>query len=87
VDESAPDSVNFCGAGESRPHAFTASSRRRHTSTDASRTPSSGRSLRDKVDRSAPRHTFIQTRYGVGYKLEAVPKEEPAPSGASTAAA
>ena len=32
------------------------------------------RRLRDKVDRRAPRHTFIQTRYGVGYKLEAVPK-------------
>jgi DNA-binding response OmpR family regulator len=30
--------------------------------------------LRDKIDRRAPRHTFIQTRYGVGYKLEAVPK-------------
>ena len=32
------------------------------------------RRLRDKVDKRAPRHTFIQTRYGVGYKLEAVPK-------------
>jgi two-component system alkaline phosphatase synthesis response regulator PhoP len=32
------------------------------------------RKLRDKIDRRAPRHTFIQTRYGVGYKLEAVPK-------------
>jgi DNA-binding response OmpR family regulator len=30
--------------------------------------------LRDKIDRRAARHTFIQTRYGVGYKLEAVPK-------------
>ena len=28
------------------------------------------RKLRDKIDRRAPRHTFIQTRYGVGYKLE-----------------
>ena len=28
------------------------------------------RKLRDKIDRQAPRHTFIQTRYGVGYKLE-----------------
>jgi len=28
------------------------------------------RRLRDKIDRHAPRHTFIQTRYGVGYKLE-----------------
>src|SRR5215216_3323259 len=32
------------------------------------------RRLREKVDRRAPRHTFIQTRYGVGYKLEAVAK-------------
>jgi DNA-binding response OmpR family regulator len=32
------------------------------------------RRLREKVDRRAPRHNFIQTRYGVGYKLEAVPK-------------
>jgi DNA-binding response OmpR family regulator len=32
------------------------------------------RRLRDKVDRRASRHTFIQTRYGVGYKVEAVPK-------------
>jgi DNA-binding response OmpR family regulator len=32
------------------------------------------RRLRDKIDRHAPRHTFIQTRYGVGYKLEATPK-------------
>jgi two-component system alkaline phosphatase synthesis response regulator PhoP len=45
------------------------------------------RRLRDKIDRSAPRHTFIQTRYGVGYKLEALPKEESSPSGAPTAAA
>jgi DNA-binding response OmpR family regulator len=28
------------------------------------------RKLREKVDRRASRHTFIQTRYGVGYKLE-----------------
>jgi DNA-binding response OmpR family regulator len=32
------------------------------------------RRLRDKIDRQASMHTFIQTRYGVGYKLEAVPK-------------
>jgi DNA-binding response OmpR family regulator len=32
------------------------------------------RRLRDKIDKKAPRHTFIQTRYGVGYKLEAMPK-------------
>jgi two-component system alkaline phosphatase synthesis response regulator PhoP len=32
------------------------------------------RKLRDKIDRPAPRHTFIQTRYGVGYKLEPEPK-------------
>ena len=34
------------------------------------------RRLRDKIDRIAPRHTFIQTRYGVGYKLEPVEKDE-----------
>ena len=28
------------------------------------------RRLRDKVDKRAPQHTFIQTRYGVGYKLD-----------------
>jgi DNA-binding response OmpR family regulator len=28
------------------------------------------RRLRVKVDKRAPRHTFIQTRYGVGYKLD-----------------
>jgi two-component system alkaline phosphatase synthesis response regulator PhoP len=33
------------------------------------------RKLRDKIDREAPRHTFIQTRYGVGYKLEPEPKK------------
>jgi DNA-binding response OmpR family regulator len=32
------------------------------------------RRLRDKVDRRAARHSFIHTRYGVGYKLEAAPK-------------
>jgi DNA-binding response OmpR family regulator len=32
------------------------------------------RRLRDKIDRKAPRHDFIHTRYGVGYMLEAVPK-------------
>src|SRR6266498_1644922 len=28
--------------------------------------------LREKLDRHAPEHTFIQTRYGVGYKFEPV---------------
>ena len=32
------------------------------------------RRLREKVDWRAPRHTFIQTRYGVGYRLEPVRK-------------
>jgi DNA-binding response OmpR family regulator len=32
------------------------------------------RRLRDKIDKRASRHTFIQTRYGVGYKLEPVEK-------------
>jgi DNA-binding response OmpR family regulator len=39
------------------------------------------RRLREKVDRRASRHTFIQTRYGVGYKLEAVDKSETASNG------
>jgi DNA-binding response OmpR family regulator len=32
------------------------------------------RKLREKVDQRAPRHTFIQTRYGVGYKLDPAAK-------------
>jgi DNA-binding response OmpR family regulator len=32
------------------------------------------RKLREKIDRKSARHTFIQTRYGVGYKLEAESK-------------
>jgi two-component system alkaline phosphatase synthesis response regulator PhoP len=32
------------------------------------------RRLRQKIDRVAPRHSFIQTRFGVGYKLEPEPK-------------
>ena len=32
------------------------------------------RKLRDKIDRRAPEHTFIHTRHGVGYKLQAAPK-------------
>jgi DNA-binding response OmpR family regulator len=32
------------------------------------------RRLRQKIDRIAPRHSFIQTRFGVGYKLEALAK-------------
>jgi DNA-binding response OmpR family regulator len=32
------------------------------------------RKLREKIDTMAPRHTFLQTRYGVGYKLEPEPK-------------
>ncbi len=32
------------------------------------------RKLREKVDNRATRHTFLQTRYGVGYKLEPEPK-------------
>ena len=33
------------------------------------------RRLRRKVDEQASEHTFVQTRFGVGYKLEAVPKQ------------
>ena len=32
------------------------------------------RRLRQKIDRAAPTHSFIQTRFGVGYKLEPEPK-------------
>ncbi len=32
------------------------------------------RKLREKIDRRAMSHTFLQTRYGVGYKLEAEAK-------------
>jgi len=32
------------------------------------------RRLRDKIDRRSTRHTFIQTRYGVGYRLEPMTK-------------
>jgi two-component system alkaline phosphatase synthesis response regulator PhoP len=32
------------------------------------------RKLREKVDGRASHHTFIQTRYGVGYKLDPAPK-------------
>jgi DNA-binding response OmpR family regulator len=32
------------------------------------------RKLRNKIDRNAPRHTFLHTRHGVGYKLQALPK-------------
>jgi len=35
------------------------------------------RKLRDKIDRVAPRHAFLHTRHGVGYKLEPVAKELP----------
>ena len=30
--------------------------------------------LREKLDRPGATHTFIQTRYGVGYKFEALPR-------------
>jgi DNA-binding response OmpR family regulator len=33
------------------------------------------RRLRDKIDRRASHHTFIQTRYGVGYRLEPAVKD------------
>ena len=32
------------------------------------------RKLRDKLEARAPRYTYIQTRYGVGYKFDPVPK-------------
>jgi DNA-binding response OmpR family regulator len=36
------------------------------------------RKLREKIDNRAPRHSFVHTRYGVGYKLEAQSKGEAA---------
>jgi two-component system copper resistance phosphate regulon response regulator CusR len=39
------------------------------------------RRLREKIDARSARHTFIHTRYGVGYKLEPQPKETPSSSG------
>jgi DNA-binding response OmpR family regulator len=59
---------------------------RRESTATAPSTSSSAR-LRDKVDRSAPRAHLHPDRYGVGYKLEALPKEDPPRSGAPTAAA
>jgi DNA-binding response OmpR family regulator len=41
------------------------------------------RKLREKIDRRSPRHTFIHTRHGVGYKLQPLAKSEEAPEGAS----
>ena len=32
------------------------------------------RKLREKIDHRSSTHTFLQTRYGVGYKLEPEPK-------------
>ena len=32
----------------------------------------------EKIDRPASKHTFVQTRFGVGYKLEPEPKTDPA---------
>src|SRR5215210_3146186 len=37
------------------------------------------RKLREKIDQRAERHTFIQTRYGVGYKLDPMAKLDPVP--------
>jgi DNA-binding response OmpR family regulator len=37
------------------------------------------RKLREKIDHHTPRHDFVHTRYGVGYKLEAQPKALPSP--------
>jgi DNA-binding response OmpR family regulator len=34
------------------------------------------RRLREKIDRRASKHTFVQTRYGVGYRLEPVARED-----------
>jgi DNA-binding response OmpR family regulator len=34
------------------------------------------RKLRDKIESREPAHTFIQTRYGVGYKFDPIAKED-----------
>jgi DNA-binding response OmpR family regulator len=39
------------------------------------------RKLREKIDARASRHSFLQTRYGVGYKLEAMVKQPSAVCG------
>jgi DNA-binding response OmpR family regulator len=41
------------------------------------------RKLREKIDHRSPRHTFIHTRHGVGYKLQPLAKSEEAPERAS----
>ena len=43
------------------------------------------RKLREKIDARTPRHVFVHTRYGVGYKLEAQPKSGPSPQLGKTA--
>jgi DNA-binding response OmpR family regulator len=53
-----------------------ASSRRSGAAAHAPR-PDRGRlvrKIRDKLESQGPAHTFVHTRYGVGYKLEAVAK-------------
>jgi DNA-binding response OmpR family regulator len=35
------------------------------------------RKLREKIDARSSSHSFVHTRYGVGYKLEAQPKRSP----------
>ena len=37
------------------------------------------RKLREKIDATTPRHVFVHTRYGVGYKVEAQPKDVSSP--------
>ena len=45
------------------------------------------RRLREKIDARAPRHTFIHTRYGVGYKLEPQPRDGAEDGGGAVATA
>ena len=42
------------------------------------------RKLREKIDAKTPAHTFVHTRYGVGYKLEAQPKAVSSPHAGET---
>jgi len=43
------------------------------------------RKLREKIDHRARRHNFLHTRYGVGYKLEPMPKTAEIPAEAEAA--
>ena len=75
--DRVPAALRARARARPRRHAGTSCSRSsgaaaRHTATAPS--TSSSASCATRSTASAPRHTFIQTRYGVGYKLEPEPK-------------